>query len=108
MKEIYRSFEGKLDVNNQSGYIIEDGNDFYQVSFISVWTDQEDRKYRISKEIKFDFTDIDRISEIVTDIENGCYDSEKCQVLYNGKWYSGKTINKIQSKNDDYYWKRYV
>lgn len=108
MKEIYRSFEGKLDVNNQSGYIIEEGNDFYQVSFLSVQDDQKDDKIRVSKEIKFDFTDVDRIAEIATDIENGCYDSEKCQVLYNGKWYSGKTINKIQNANKDYRWKRYI
>ena len=108
MKEIYRSFEGKLNVNNQSGYIIEEGNDFYQISFLSVQNDQKDDKIRVSKEIKFDFTDVDKIAEIALDIENGCYDSEKCQVLYNGKWYSGKTINKIQNANKDYRWIRYI
>ena len=108
MKEIYRSFEGKLNVNNQSGYIIEDGNDFYQISFLSIQDDQKDDKIRVSKEIKFDFTDVDKIAEIALDIENGCYDSEKCQVLYDGKWYSGKTINKIQNANKDYRWKRYI
>lgn len=108
MKEIYRSFEGKLNVNNQSGYTIEEGNDFYQISFLSIQDDQKDDKIRISKEIKFDFTDVDKIAEIALDIENGCYDSEKCQVLYNGKWYSGKTINKIQNANKDYRWKRYI
>ena len=108
MKEVYRSFEGKLGVDRQSGYIIEEGDGFYEINFLSVWNDQEDGKVRISKEIKFDFSDIEKISQIVMDIENGCYNSEKCQVLYNGKWYSGKSINKIQNAKKDHKWKRYV
>ena len=34
--EVYRSFEGKLDADNQSGYIIYDGGDWWQVEIISV------------------------------------------------------------------------
>ena len=37
MKEIYRSFDGKLDVDNQSGYIVYEGNGFYEIESFSVW-----------------------------------------------------------------------
>ena len=30
MKEIYRSFEGKLDADNQEGYIVYEGNGFFR------------------------------------------------------------------------------
>lgn len=42
--EVYRSFEGKLDADNQSGYIIYDGGDWWQVEIISVgqYTPQND------------------------------------------------------------------
>lgn len=34
--EVYRSFEGKIGVDKQSGYIIYEIADFYQVDFLSV------------------------------------------------------------------------
>lgn len=36
-KEVYRSFEGKLDAENQGGYVISELNDFYEVEFFNVW-----------------------------------------------------------------------
>lgn len=37
MKELYRSFEGKLDLGTQSGYIIYDtGGDTYQIDFLNI------------------------------------------------------------------------
>ena len=41
MKEIYRSFEGKLDVDNQEGYIVYQGNGFFEIHNISVWSDKK-------------------------------------------------------------------
>lgn len=37
MKEIYRSFEGKLGVDNQSGYIISELKETYQIENFTVW-----------------------------------------------------------------------
>ena len=37
MKEVYCSFEGKLDLSNQSGYVIyEMENNMLQIEFLSV------------------------------------------------------------------------
>lgn len=107
MKEIYRSFEGKLNVENQSGYIIYEIENFYQIEFISVRTSGSD-KVRIKKELlqKEDFENLEKITEIEMDIENGRADYGQC--WYKEKWYSYDTINKIQCKNQDNYWKRYV
>lgn len=37
MQEIYRSFEGKLDVDCQEGYIISELKETYQIEYLSVW-----------------------------------------------------------------------
>ena len=37
MKEVYRSFEGKLDVDNQTGTIVYDGGEYWQFESLSVW-----------------------------------------------------------------------
>ena len=37
MQEIYRSFEGKLGVDNQSGYIISELKETYQIENFTVW-----------------------------------------------------------------------
>lgn len=80
MKEVYRSFEEKLNVDNQSGYIIYETEDFCQVEFLSVWSDQEDIKVRIRKGFltEVDFTDPDKIISLQMDIENGCGDYGRC------------------------------
>lgn len=48
-KEVYSSFEGKLNVDCQNGYIITEIKDFYEVEFLSVWQDIPDKKVRIRK-----------------------------------------------------------
>lgn len=105
MNEVYRSFAEKLGVENQSGYIIYESKEFYQIEFVTVWSDVKESKVRIPKDTKFDFENIERIGELQFDIENGVREG---QAYYNGKWYSMETINKIQDKRQDYNWKRYV
>lgn len=108
MKEIYRSFEGKLNVGNQTGYIIYELNDFYQIEFLSVWSDAKEDKVRIRKALlkEADFSNLEKIGDLQMDIENGCGDYGQC--YFNEKWYGFETICKIQDKHDDNNWKRHV
>lgn len=110
MQEVYRSFEGKLDVGNQRGYIIYDGVTFYEIHFISVWSDEKDHKVRIPKTLinAADFSDREKLDVIGFQIENGAFDSENAQTFYKGKWYSGVLINKIQRARQDHNWKKYI
>lgn len=105
MKEVFRSFEGKLNLDNRTGYIIYDHDDFYEVHFLNIDLDIDDSKIRIPKSVEFEFDDLDKISGIQTDIENGC---RKGQVFYNGKWYNQESINKIQKSHNDYSWRKYL
>lgn len=110
MKEVYTSYDGLLDVDHQSKYTIFESDNFYQIETKSVWTDKEDQYIRISKSLlkESDFNNIEKISEIWQDIENGCYNDPNCQIMYKNKWYSGTTINKIQNDKKDYRWHLYV
>lgn len=67
MKEIYKSWEGKLGVENQRGYYIEEGKKYYHITFISVWEKEKDDKYKIKKEKlkKEDFSDIQKIIKTI-------------------------------------------
>lgn len=47
MQEIYRSFEGKLGVDNQDGYIIFGLKERYQIEWLSVWG--KTQKIRVKK-----------------------------------------------------------
>ena len=47
-KEVYRSFEGKLDVDCRDGYIILELKDFWEIRFLTV--DGSDDMVRIRKE----------------------------------------------------------
>lgn len=103
MKEIYRSFEGKLNVENQEGYIVYEGNEFYEIHYISVWTDREDWKCRINR--KMNWEDIQAVLDEVYDVENGAAEG---QAFYKGKWYSSKLIRKIMNDHEDFCWQKYV
>ena len=103
MKEIYRSFEGKLDVDNQEGYIIYEGNGFFEIHSISVWSDKKDWKCRIKKEMNW--KDWDAVSEECYFVENGSADG---QAFYDGKWYGSDLIRKIMNDHQDYCWQKYV
>lgn len=109
MKEVYRSFEGKLDVNNQEGYVIYDFENMYQVEFLSVERGK-DRHFRISKDVlqPDDFSDFVKLAEFEIDIVNGCYAYDDMQFKYNGKWYTGNDIVKIQASTGDVNWRGHV
>lgn len=103
MKEIYRSFEGKLDVDNQDGYIVYEGKGFFEIHSISVWSDKKDWKCRIKKEMNW--KDWDAVCEECYFVENGSADG---QAFYNGKWYGSELIRKIMNDHQDYCWQKYV
>lgn len=92
MKKIYQSFEGKLDVAEQSGYIVYQGNGFYEVESFSVWKSGS-HKVRLKNPV--DWTDFEAIAIASVGVE--CGDVEG-QAFYKGKWYSTDTINKIQNQ----------
>ena len=47
MKEVYRSFEGRLGVGQQEGYIIYDIEGYWQIEELSVWKSGNRSRYRI-------------------------------------------------------------
>lgn len=104
MKEIYRSFEGKLTAENQFGYIIFEGDGFWQIEHVSTWSDTPDTAYRIAKTAlnESDFGNLEKIGEIELSIDDGCYESDKMQVRYKGSWYSCSKIRKIRESNRSY------
>lgn len=106
-KEVYRSFEGMLDMDNQNGYVIYELKDFFEVHFLSLESNS-DSKVRIRKEFlpEEDFGNSKKITSLTVDIENGAADYGQC--WWNGKWYGYNTIDKIIRQHDDYCWKRYV
>lgn len=107
MKEVYRSFDRKLDVDRQSGYTITDTGNFYEVVFISVWSSAPGR-VRIRKDAitPDDFADGEKLARIQLDIESGASDAGLA--YWNGKWYSQDTIRAIQAAHQDAQWKKYV
>ena len=105
MKEIYRSFEGKLDVDNQSGYIIYELKDFFQIDWLSV--SSKTQRVRIGKKLltSEDFENENKLAELSLAVENGNVNG---QCYYHDKWYDYQTICKIQKKRQSYDWKMYV
>lgn len=106
MKEIYRSFEGKLDVG-EDGYFVNELEDFYEIHTLSTRTGIPDELCRVRKSAMPDpdWADWYTIGKICVEVRNGVLDG---QAFYDGKWYSTETIHKIQAKNKDYFWQRYV
>lgn len=104
-KEVYRSFEGKLGVDNRVGYIVYEITNFYEIEILSVWSDAEDICFRVPKKDLSDFADDKRIDKLLMGVEHG---SRAGQIYHNGKWYSQERINSIQKSRRDYDWKKYV
>ena len=98
-KEVYRSFEGKLDVDCRDGYIILELKDFWEIRFLTV--DGSDDMVRIRKEFlsENDFSNRDKINDLYVSIYFNWGDFGQC--WFNGKWYGYDTICKIQRKNKD-------
>ena len=103
--EIYRSFEGKLDYENQGGYIIYDySENYFLVDSFSVFSSTHNYVL-INKNIDFDFENESRIAEIEQEVENG---TESGAVMVNGKWYYQKQIVDLQKKYQDYRWRLHL
>lgn len=82
MQEIYRSFEGKLNVDCQSGYIILELKERYQIEWLTVWG--KTNKVRVRKDLLpvEDFGNEEKISELFTDAFHGCL--KGCSYQYKG------------------------
>lgn len=108
MKEIYRSFEGKLTpVEQESGYIISEYEDMFQVDQVSI-EQGHDTSFRVPKEFlpKEQFDNLDKIGQLDVGTTNGCVPGG--QTFYKGKWYSDEAIHRIQKSNQDNNWRKYV
>ena len=108
MKEVYKSFEGSLGIENQSGYIIGETEKFYQIDFLNIDMNVRKSSVQICKEFLpvEDFGNLEKITELVFDIENGRRNVGRC--LYKNRWYGYDAICSIQEKHHDYNWKKYV
>ena len=107
MKEVYRSFEGMLDMDNQNGYVIYELKNFFEIHFLNIESNS-DSKVRIRKELlpEEDFGNSKKITSLTIDIENGAADYGQC--WWHDKWYGYEAIDKIIRQHDDYCWKRFV
>lgn len=92
MREVYRSFEGKIGVDCRSGYIITELKDFYEVEFLSAYNDVKDTRVRIRKELlpESDFSNLEKIVELQIAIDSGFGDYG--QRFYDGKWHGDKAV----------------
>lgn len=110
MKEIYRSFEGKLGVEQQEGYILYTVNngDLIEYEGLSVWEDAKTERARIP--VRYlpasDYDNLGKITELVGDCYYGNLPGG--QIHIKGKWWSYDTICKIQQKHNDNAWMRYI
>lgn len=109
-KEIYRSFEGKLDCDNQEGYILYSANDGNTIVYegLSVWKDVNTDLAMFPARLlpPEDYDNDDKICEILEDCR--CGSLPDGHIYYRGKWWSGKQITAIQQRNNDLYWQKYV
>lgn len=110
MKEIYRSFEGKLNADQQNGYILYsvNGGALIEYEGLSVWQDVHTDRARIpaDKLTPEQYGNVALISELIADCCAGNLSAG--QIYFRGKWWSGEKIREIQRKNNDMQWQRYV
>ena len=105
--EVYRSFEGKLDVSQPRGYIITQlaSSDCYEIEFLSIASPGSQR-IRVPKELVPDMTDICRLTGLIDYVRDGMV--EGSQYFYNGRWYSEETIKRIQRTHLSSRWWQFV
>ena len=96
MQEIYRSFEGKLDVDCQDGYIILELKERYQIEWLSIWG--KTNKIRVRKDLLpvEDFGNASKISELFTDISHGCL--KGCMYYYKTRGIAMKKYWRFKGK----------
>lgn len=87
MKEIYSSFEGKLSVDNRSGYTVSltDTNKIV-IEFLSIYTDQRDGKWMLECSEKYNENtkwDYELCAEVTDAIHCGRIDG---YTMVGGKW----------------------
>lgn len=64
---------------------------------------ESDQMFRVNAPL--DWTDASAVYDAYRDVNHGVLDGS---AHYKGRWYSTKTINKIQQDRQDYEWKRYI
>lgn len=101
-KEIYRSFNGKLDAENRSGYIIYDCGAWYECEGLSVYNDVTNTLVRfLPSDAPSNLSDAAAIGEIIDAVNCGRISG---QVFWRGKWY---TPRDIMDKYQDVNWRKY-
>lgn len=106
MKEIYRSFEGLLDVDCQFGYILYavKGGDLIEYESVSVWSDSRSERARIpARYLPTDsYDDALNIVKLVDACRNGTLPGG--QYFFRGKWWSYDRISKISKRYRFQHW----
>lgn len=104
MKEIFRSFEGKLGPDNQSGFIVyETDSGKIRIETLSVWENSTDGIYMIPyQERDWSKMSLEELGELLLDIDDGRIPGE---VYYKEKW---RNPQKLQDKYRDCNWKKYI
>lgn len=108
-KEIWRSFEGKLGTENQYGWIVYDIGEYLEIESLSAWNDTQTRRTRISKEEINEeiYKDMIKLTDAEEMVRNGIMEGQYYSTKTN-KWYKTETIRKIQEKNNDKNWQKYI
>lgn len=108
-KELYRSFEGKLDVGNEEGYIIYNiGGGRLQIERYNVWTHGPQEPFRIPAKLlpPEDYGNEAKIVELCVDAWYGR--RAGTEIFFRDRWYSDEAIEKIQKLHEDNVWQKYV
>lgn len=105
-KEIYRSFEGKLNAG-ESGIIVEELKDYYEITQIAAVFDKPTTKFRVAKsEVhNMKWSDDYEIGRLEVGVWDGVINGA---ILVEGKWYPTDTIKSIQAAHEDYNWGKYI
>lgn len=95
-KEVYRNPTGRLDYNQQYGYIVYELTNHYQIEYRTVWNDTNESLIRLPKSLipaSVDWAQYlasDNYCSLIVDLNNGLIDGGK--VYWKGKWYTPKKI----------------
>ena len=99
MKEVWRSFEGKLDGVTQHGHIVYEIEGMYEIHEMDVYSGGA-HKFRIAKDYCKDYKDLEYLAIVEQNVFHGHHDRQDMQVMYDGKWWSGKKICEIIEENN--------
>ena len=105
MKEIYRSFDAPLGVNDSAGYIILENETLYEVVCYSCYSAGTTR-FRVPKDLIPEFTDVSRIMGLMDYASQG--EIEGSQFFHHGRWYKAETIERIKRAHLSSRWTQFV